>query len=59
MMDEPVICTIKYFSIVHGILLCHTFACFLLGIFFDTEDGGEIFLRKGRLAFNGLHGIVS
>jgi hypothetical protein len=28
-------------------------AGFLLGLFFDFEDGGDIFLR------NGLHGVIS
>jgi hypothetical protein len=25
----------------------------------DPEEGGDMFLRKGRLTFNGLHGVIS
>jgi hypothetical protein len=31
----------------------------LLGLFFDPEDGGDIFLRNIGLTFNGLHGVIS
>jgi hypothetical protein len=31
---------------------------FLLGLFLDPEDGGDI-PPKRRLAFNGLHGVIS
>jgi hypothetical protein len=30
----------------------------LLGLFFDPEDGSDV-PPKRRLAFNGLHGIIS
>jgi hypothetical protein len=32
--------------------------CFLLGLFFDPEDGGDMFPKR-RLTFNGLHGVIS
>jgi hypothetical protein len=32
---------------------------FLLGLFFDPEDGGDMFPQNVYLTFNGLHGIVS
>jgi hypothetical protein len=31
---------------------------FLLGLFFDPEDGGDVPLKR-RLTFNGLHGVIS
>jgi hypothetical protein len=31
----------------------------LLGLFFNPEDGGDIFFPKQRLAFNGLHSVIS
>jgi hypothetical protein len=31
---------------------------FLLGVFFDPEDGGNV-PPKCRLTFNGLHGVIS
>jgi hypothetical protein len=34
-------------------------AGFLLGLFFDPEDGGDMFLRNVRMTFNGLHGVIS
>jgi hypothetical protein len=34
-------------------------AGFLLGLFFDPEDGGSIFIPKRPLTFNGLHGVIS
>jgi hypothetical protein len=34
-------------------------AGFMLGLFFNPEDGGDIFHPKCRLAFNGLQGIAS
>jgi hypothetical protein len=35
-------------------------AVFLLGsVFFDPEDGGDIFLRNVSWVFNGLHCVVS
>lgn len=52
MMDQPLIYRIKYISIVHRMLRPHTSTCyllhagFLLGLFFDTENGDEIFLRN-------------
>jgi hypothetical protein len=30
----------------------------LLNLFFDPEDGGDIFLREYRLIFNRLHGVI-
>jgi hypothetical protein len=33
-------------------------AGFLLGLFFDSEDGGDV-NPKLRLTFNGLHGVIS
>jgi hypothetical protein len=30
----------------------------LLGLFFGSEDGGDMFLRK-VFTFNGLHGVIS
>jgi hypothetical protein len=33
-------------------------AGFLLGLFFDPEDGDDVPL-KPRLIFNGLHGVIS
>jgi hypothetical protein len=32
-------------------------AGFLLGLFFDPEDGGDMFLQN-VLTFNGLHGVI-
>jgi hypothetical protein len=32
---------------------------FLLGLSFDPENGGNMFLRNVGLTFNGLHGIIS
>jgi hypothetical protein len=32
-------------------------AGFLLGLFFDPQNGGDLFL--GKLTFNGLHGVIS
>jgi hypothetical protein len=34
-------------------------AGFLLSIFFDPEDGGDMFLQNVGLTFNGLHRIIS
>jgi hypothetical protein len=34
-------------------------AGFLLALFFDPEDGGDMFPRKHWLTFNGLHGVIS
>jgi hypothetical protein len=34
-------------------------ADFLLGLFFDPEDGGDMFLRNVGLTFNGLHGVMN
>jgi hypothetical protein len=31
---------------------------FLFGLFFDHEDGGDMFLSKRRLTFNGLVRIL-
>jgi hypothetical protein len=31
---------------------------FLIGLFFDPEDGGDV-LPKCQLTFNGLHGVIS
>jgi hypothetical protein len=31
----------------------------LLGLFFDHADGGDTFLRKVGLTFNGLHCVIS
>jgi hypothetical protein len=31
----------------------------LLGLLFNPEDRGNIFLPKRRLTFNGIHGILS
>jgi hypothetical protein len=28
-------------------------------LFFYPEDGGSVFFPKHRLAFNGLHGVIS
>jgi hypothetical protein len=41
------------------ITLCYFQTGFLLGLFFDPEDGGDMFLPKRRLIFNGLHGVIS
>jgi hypothetical protein len=30
----------------------------MLGLFFDPEDGGDMFLRNVGLTFNGLHGVI-
>jgi hypothetical protein len=32
-------------------------AGFLLGLFFDPEDGGDMFLLN--VCFTGLHGVIS
>jgi hypothetical protein len=32
---------------------------FLLGLFFDTEDGGDMLVRKLRVTFRRLHGVIS
>jgi hypothetical protein len=34
-------------------------AGFLLGLFFDPEDGGNMFLQNFRFTFNGLHAAIS
>jgi hypothetical protein len=34
-------------------------AGFLLGLFFEPEDGGHVPPKKRRLTFNGLHGVIS
>jgi hypothetical protein len=34
-------------------------AGFLLGLIFDPNNEGGMFLSKRRLTFNGLHGIIS
>jgi hypothetical protein len=34
-------------------------AGFLLGLFFNPEDGGDMFFRNVGLTFNGLHGLIS
>jgi hypothetical protein len=34
-------------------------AGFLLGLFFDPEEGGDMFLPKRLLTFSGLHGVIS
>jgi hypothetical protein len=34
-------------------------AGFLLGLFLDPDDGGDIFLRNVWSALNGLHGVIS
>jgi hypothetical protein len=31
---------------------------FLLDTLFDPEDGGNMFLQKVSLTFNGLHGVM-
>jgi hypothetical protein len=31
---------------------------FLLGLFFDPEDGGDMFLLNVRMIFNGLREII-
>jgi hypothetical protein len=31
----------------------------LLGLFFNPEDGGDMFLRNVVLTLNGLHGVIS
>jgi hypothetical protein len=31
----------------------------LFGLFFNSEDGGDVFLEKRRLIFNGLHSVIS
>jgi hypothetical protein len=33
-------------------------AGFFLSLFFDPEDGGDMFLQKVALAFNRLHGLI-
>jgi hypothetical protein len=33
-------------------------AGFFLSLFFDPEDGCDMFLRKRRLTFNGLNGVA-
>jgi hypothetical protein len=33
-------------------------AGFLLSLFFDSEDGGDMFPKR-QLIFNGLHGVMS
>jgi hypothetical protein len=37
---------------------CLVHANFLLGFFFDPEDGIDIFLQKSRLTFIGLYGVI-
>jgi hypothetical protein len=39
---------------------CHLLsqAGFLLGLFFDPEDGGDV-PKKRRLTFNGLHSVIA
>jgi hypothetical protein len=34
-------------------------AGFLLGLFSDPEEGGNMFLPKRWLTFNGLHGFIT
>jgi hypothetical protein len=34
-------------------------ANFLFGLYFDPEDGGDIFAPKHLLISNGLHGVVT
>jgi hypothetical protein len=34
-------------------------AGFLLGLYFDPEDEGDMFPAKCLLTFNGLHGVIS
>jgi hypothetical protein len=34
-------------------------ADFVLGLFFDPEDGDDMFLRNVCCLFNGLHGVIS
>jgi hypothetical protein len=41
-----------------ALLATYFHAGFLLGIFFDPEDGGDV-PPKRRLTFNGLHGVIS
>jgi hypothetical protein len=44
-------------SRVHG--LCLLPASFLLGLFFDPDDGRNMFPPKHRMSLSGLHGVIS
>jgi hypothetical protein len=47
-------------SIFRACLLATCFhAGFLLGLFFDSEDGGDMFLRNIGYLSTGLHGVIS
>jgi hypothetical protein len=41
-----------------GIVCTYFHAGFLLSLFFDPEDGGDVPLKL-RLNFTGLHGVIS
>jgi hypothetical protein len=50
----------KYYFLGYNTLFVTCFhAGFLHGLIFDPEDGGDMFLRKLRMTFNGLHGVIS
>jgi hypothetical protein len=44
---------------IQGMLAACFHAGFLLGLFFNFENGGDIFFRNFQLIFNGLHGVIS
>jgi hypothetical protein len=46
------------FEINTEFLAASIHAAFLLGLFSDPDDGGDV-SPKRRLIFNGLHGVIS
>jgi hypothetical protein len=37
---------------------CPLYAGFLVGLLFDPQDGGIMFLRKDELTFTGIHAVI-